>query len=418
MELLGSQIARLCRVAADSRSPHFEETETLGQLVCCKENFEALLMKESVFFYARQSDTLGRLNRHLIRFALNLAAQSISNDPAVEVRVRIDADTEGVLGHVPITDTILKKIDACDAFVPDLTFVAATPADKLGPNPNVMLEWGYALRGKSHFVMIPVMNTAYGPPENLPFDMGHLRHPLEYKLAATATTAQRREVREALARDFEKILRAMIAAAPVPQRTPFTEAQSVTSPAFFFEQGAPIANFGNPGEQQYRFEGEKAIFLGLFPKYGDGQPEPSRARVRSLLRDQRVVNPMSIASGSIAAANDHGWIVIDPRHNNLTQTITQAFPTGELWGINSQVFVRTSIRRTFMSPEEPATALAVIGAEKAYTRALEHYASIAAGGMKLRPPFVIEIGAVGLKDVYLGAPDEHVSKNDIPPRSV
>jgi hypothetical protein len=96
-------------------------------------------MKEFVVFYAWQSDTLERLNRHLIRFALNLAAKNISDDPTTHVRVRIDADTEDVLGHVPVTDTILKKIAVCDAFVPDLTFVALTEVGKLVPNPNVML---------------------------------------------------------------------------------------------------------------------------------------------------------------------------------------------------------------------------------------------------------------------------------------
>jgi hypothetical protein len=54
-------------------------------------------MKDFVVFCACQSDRLERLNRHLIRFALNLAAKNISDDPAVGVRVRIDADTEGVV---------------------------------------------------------------------------------------------------------------------------------------------------------------------------------------------------------------------------------------------------------------------------------------------------------------------------------
>jgi hypothetical protein len=39
-------------------------------------------MREFVVFYAWQSDTLQRFNRHLIRFALNLAAQNISDDSA------------------------------------------------------------------------------------------------------------------------------------------------------------------------------------------------------------------------------------------------------------------------------------------------------------------------------------------------
>src|SRR5580704_9240554 len=227
-------------------------------------DFEARLMKEFVVFYAWQSDTLERLNRHLIRFALNLTAKNISDDPTTHVRVRIDADTEDVLGHVPVTDTILKKIAVCDAFVPDLTFVALTEVGKLVPNPNVMLEYGYALRAKSHSVMIPVMNTAYGPAEKLPFDMAHLRHPLQYELPATATNAERRTARKALTEEFERILRLMIAEAPIQHTAPFQEAQSAASPAFFFPCGTSIATFGFPGEQEYYFEGDKAIYLRLF----------------------------------------------------------------------------------------------------------------------------------------------------------
>jgi hypothetical protein len=124
-------------------------------------------MKEFVVFYAWESDTAQRFNRHFIRLALNLAAKNISDDSAVNACVRIDADTEGVLGHVPVTETILKKIATCDAFVPDLTFVARTDAGKAVNNSNVMFEYGYALRAKSHSIMIPVMNSAYGPAEEL-----------------------------------------------------------------------------------------------------------------------------------------------------------------------------------------------------------------------------------------------------------
>jgi hypothetical protein len=288
-------------------------------------------MNQFVVFYAWQSDRLERLNRHLIRFALNLAAKSISEDPSVGARVRIDADTEGVLGHVPVTDTILKKIAACDAFVPDLTFVAVTEAGKLVPNPNVMLEYGYALRAKSHSVMIPVMNTGYGPAGKLPFDMGHLRHPLQYDLPATATKAERRAVRKALTEELERILRLMIAAAPVRQATLFQEAALVGSPAFFFPRGAAIATFGSPDEQEYRFEGDKAIYLRLFPKYSGGQAKPGRAGLKTLLHHRRVANPMSSTNGGIASANDYGWVIIDPSSDTLTKAITQAFPTGELW---------------------------------------------------------------------------------------
>jgi hypothetical protein len=360
-------------------------------------------MSEFVVFYAWQSDTLQRLNRHLIRAALNLAARSISADPAMRIKVRIDADTEGVLGHVPVTETILKKIAACDAFVPDLTFVASTATGKLVPNPNVMLEYGYALRAKSHSVMIPVMNAAYGPAEKLPFDMGHLRFPLQFNLPAMATNAQRRAVRSQLTEEFERILRQMIAAVPPRQSTALVEAPSV-SPGFFFPSGTALAAFGFPGEQEYRFDGDSAIYLRLFPKYSDGQPKLTRTNLKALVVDRRRLNPMSLNHGGLSSVNDYGWIAIDPTANTLTNAITQVFPTGELWGINSQVFTAAAIRRNALSSQEPALAVGVISAEKVYTRTLQHYISVATEEIKFRPPFVVEIGAVGLKGAYMGAP--------------
>ena len=272
-----------------------------------------------------------------------------------------------------------------------------------------MLEYGYAFRAKSHSVMIPVMNTAYGPAEEMPFDMAHLRHPLQYHLPATAANAERRLARKALTEEFERILRLMIAEAPVPQTTPFQEAQSVASSGFFFPRAAAIATFGFPGEQEYRFEGDKVIYLRLFPKCSDGQPKPGRSGVKALLHDRRAVNPMSATSGGIASANDYGWVAIDPRYNNMTQGITQAFPTGEVWGISSQVFNLVAIRRNIVSQEEAATAFGVISAEKLYTHALENYVSVATSEMKLKPPFVVELGAVGLKGVYMGAPHPEFS---------
>jgi hypothetical protein len=363
-------------------------------------------MRTFVVFYAWQNQRLQRLNRHLIRIALNLAAKDISDDPTAGIQVRIESDTENELGHVPVTDTILRKIAACDAFVPDLTFVAKTEAGKLVPNPNVMLEYGYALRGKSHSVMIPVMNTAYGPPEHLPFDMGHLRYPLQYHLSVTATTRERRAVRRALKEEFEKILRLMIAGAPSRPGAPFREALPAGTSAFFFPRGATIANFGFPREQEYRFEGDKAIYVRIFPKYIEDQPVPGRAKLRTLIHDKRVANPMSSSIGGIASSNEYGWITIDPTYGTQTQGITQAFPTGELWGVNSQVFVSASVSRGLK--QELATAVPIITVERLYSRTLENYILVSTSDFGLRLPFVVELGAVGLRGVLMGAPHPEV----------
>jgi hypothetical protein len=184
--------------------------------------------------------------------ALEEAAKRISEDAKVTTKVTIDADTEGILGQPPVSDTILAKIESCHVFVPDFTFVATTAGGKPIPNPNVMLEYGHALRAKGWGVMMPVMNTAHGPPEKLPFDMGHLRHPLQYCLAPTASKAERRAVWKSLSDKFEDILRLMIAATPTKLKNakPFMEAKAITPPAFFFKPGEIIAEFGNRSDQQ------------------------------------------------------------------------------------------------------------------------------------------------------------------------
>ena len=367
-------------------------------------------MKEFVVFYAWQSDRPERFNRYLIRFALNLAAKNISADPTVGIRVRIDADTEGVHGHCPVTETILKKIAGCDAFVPDLTFVASTEAGKLIPNPNVMLEYGYALHAKSFSVMIPVMNTAYGAAKELPFDMGHLRFPVRYDLPSTAKNGERRAVRKALTEELETIIRSMIAeGVGAADRTPFPEAVATTSPAFFFPRNATIASFGNPGEQEYKFEGDKAVYVRLFPKTGEGQPKIGRSVIKDLVHHKRSLGPMSYALAGIASSNDFGWACIDPSGNTAAKNICQAFPSGELWGISSQVFVQTQIRH-FVRPDEAAVALAVITVEKLCTRTLENFVRVASTVMQLRPPFVVELGIVGTKGIYMGAPHPESSQ--------
>jgi hypothetical protein len=85
-----------------------------------------------------------------IRDALDEAAKRISEDSTLQVQLKIDADTEGLAGTPPVTEAILKKIPACDIFIPDVTFVARTDRGKRVPNPNVMTEYGYALSEKTH----------------------------------------------------------------------------------------------------------------------------------------------------------------------------------------------------------------------------------------------------------------------------
>lgn len=344
--------------------------------------------RKIIVFYAWQSDRPTKINQNLIRKALDEAAERITGDGSVGVDVLIDADTEGVVGTPPVTETILGKIAAADIFVPDLTFVAETDAGKLIPNPNVMIEYGYALHALTFKAMMPVMNTHFGPPESLPFDMGHVRHPTQYNAPPEISDSERRDRRSKLSQTLEAILRLMIQDILSRSRTdtPFTPAQPSRPPAFFFQPNDVLVNFGHPGEQEMRFKRDRAIYIRLFPTYAD---QPRVGLTRAIGVASRLKPPQHLIN-SLSNQNEWGAINLQPHGDGIT-SFTQIFETGELWGGSEEPF-------------RDKNTIAAIGVEKGFVAALDNYRLVYERDLKLRPPFTIEFGATGLKGQQLLIP--------------
>ncbi|MEJ7575740.1 MAG: hypothetical protein WKF74_01905 [Pyrinomonadaceae bacterium] len=131
-------------------------------------------------FYSWQSDLPNPTNRGFIQKALENAAKSIRDDDSIEVEPRIDHDTSGVPGAPDIISTILQKIDEADAFVADISIINLGERRPTS-NPNVLIELGYALKAKGAEKIILVINTAFGPPESLPFDL-RMRRAITYNM--------------------------------------------------------------------------------------------------------------------------------------------------------------------------------------------------------------------------------------------
>jgi hypothetical protein len=109
-----------------------------------------------------------------------------------------------------ISQTILEKISRSAVVVADVTPIAKSAGGKALPNPNVMVELGYAMSATGFERIIAVLNTANGDTvENLPFDIRH-RRILTYTLAAEATKAERKAVREALIKQLAEAVRVNI----------------------------------------------------------------------------------------------------------------------------------------------------------------------------------------------------------------
>ena len=127
-------------------------------------------------FYSWQSDLPNATNRSFILQALENAAKALRNDGSLQVEPVIDRDTVGVPGSPNISETIFGKIDQARVFVCDISLInqdvlSHTPGARLSPNPNVLLELGYALKTLGDKQIILVLNDAYGRPELLPFDL-------------------------------------------------------------------------------------------------------------------------------------------------------------------------------------------------------------------------------------------------------
>jgi hypothetical protein len=122
-------------------------------------------------FYSWQSDTRAACNRTLIHDALESALSDVRGMPNVQIEAVLDRDTLGAPGSPDIATVILEKIDRSSAVVADVTLIDAGADGRRFPNPNVLLEVGYAIKSRSFSGLILVMNTHFGPVESLPFDL-------------------------------------------------------------------------------------------------------------------------------------------------------------------------------------------------------------------------------------------------------
>ena len=141
-------------------------------------------MSRSIF-YSWQSDSPQKANRFFIREYLLQVLKNLSKDEDIDDAIRLDQDTAGTPGTPDIANAIFGKIREAGVFVADLTLCSKSESGKRSPNPNVLIELGYAFSAISDASVVAVMNTAFGEAKELPFDLAHKRWPVRYSLSAT-----------------------------------------------------------------------------------------------------------------------------------------------------------------------------------------------------------------------------------------
>jgi hypothetical protein len=162
---------------------------------------------DSTIFFSWQSDVRAAACRTLIQDALQGAVTELASEGAVAVEPVIDRDTQNTPGSPDIGQTIFGKIDNATVFVADVTIVGVA-GERPTPNPNVLIELGYALKALGEPRIILVQNTALGGPEQLPFDLRQKRV-LRFTSAPESSdrSSQRRELQRQLKDALTLVLR-------------------------------------------------------------------------------------------------------------------------------------------------------------------------------------------------------------------
>jgi hypothetical protein len=294
-------------------------------------------------FFSWQSDTPAHIGLEFVEQALDLAIAALAEDAEIEKAIReeglmVDRDTEGIPGIPPIVDTLFDKIDAATIFVPDLTFVGNRIDGRPMPNPNVLVEYGWALKALSYNRIVPVMNVAFGEPtpQTMPFDMRHLRHPrCTYNLPEGASKKQKRDELGGLARSLGAEIGAVLRSEGIRtklERAPFPAAEPKDGQARFRARGEPL---GKAGRFSVTLAEGPAMWLRMMPQFDPGR-RCLGTELRALITPG---SPRLFGSEAFCRYDaDHvfsddgcgGYVCREP-----IPCVVYLFKTGEIWAIDA-----------------------------------------------------------------------------------
>jgi hypothetical protein len=305
--------------------------------------------------------------------------------------------------------TIFNKIDGAAVFVADTTFTGKRK-NKKGPtpNPNVLIEYGWALKTLGHERVMDVMNIAYGKPsrENLPFDLAYLRWPILYNLPEDATPEIKAEEKRKLSKIFNEAIRASLATNPTPIveiSQQFLEAQAKDGPARFRVAGEALGF----EDDTYR-EATKEVFLSSGPAMwlrlmpsANIDKKWTTGELKVLAMQGNIHLLPLIRSGSnyslLRASDGEGYYrtgsvaSTQPTSPNTVKTdsIAFAFRSGEIWSIETALLAYKKDR------------IFDTDLEKTFVQGAENYREFLKK-LGINSPFHWKAGLIGVRGRHLG----------------
>lgn len=150
-------------------------------------------------FYSWQSDLPNKCNRGFIEDCIKRTVKKYKDTITIEA----DRDVQNNTGSPDIANTIFEKIDDCDLFIADISIINRSKCKffrkkaRPTPNPNVLLELGYAAATLGWDRIVCIYNTDYSELEALPFDLRQHRI-TDYSLIGKEKSAVRLGIVDAI----------------------------------------------------------------------------------------------------------------------------------------------------------------------------------------------------------------------------
>lgn len=124
-------------------------------------------------FYSWQNDLDKKKHRYFLEKCIKNSLKDLEKDASIYMDY--DRDTLGKNGSPDITSTIFEKIDKSVLFICDISIINSNSDGKKSPNPNVLIELGYAVSKLGWDRVVCLFDVNTGNVEDLPFDIRQKR---------------------------------------------------------------------------------------------------------------------------------------------------------------------------------------------------------------------------------------------------
>lgn len=351
-------------------------------------------------FYSWQMDAPRKINKDLIHGALSDAITKLGEEldlsEAERDEIELDQDTQGVPGSPEISRVIFEKIAASRVVVTDVSLVARGNQNRPHINSNVAIELGYAYGKNLDASVLKVMNTHYGKPSDLPFDLRIRRHPVQYELAPDSNRATIEAERKKLAGLLAEILRGYLGRVAPAQIAPHAEVPSVGMRGRYWAPAdALVPQDANRRVPEGIFcDSASVLYFRCLPLIALPELSPLEAMDFS-----RELPPLYCERGYSHARNRWGAVTYDS-YRSVHELIgaTQLFRNREIWGIDVTLASCETSPGDYKG--ESKRFIPTSAVQRDYPRAIDSFRKVAEK-LGFGDRYVIEIGISGAEGVHL-----------------